>query len=417
MDAVFCHNTRSNISLTRYDRHHEPASGIGVIAPGIRPGQEKGMKSAIVILSSLLLLTACGGGGGGSDSDSSNDAQPRYTVSATAGDALIDLSWQAVENATQYCIYHATSPDIDPAVPASYATGGRTCIAAPLTQYRLESLTNLTTYHVAVTAEQSGTRLVLSHERSATPMPATPPWATRLHYGNLSVAYIGEEHVSDPFRHLELSWPEEPDADYALYVATQPTTNLDNYAADGATLHLNVQPPFVLPDVSKNQPLYLALEKNGHLIGWTSSTPTKAQLNGVVLTQAMLNDVRYVGGSFTRIAAPTGHTTALPPAGTGNEHALAFPLMNENERVRAIANDGLGGWYLGGNFTEVDGQPRAGLAHVNAAGQLTDWNPGANSTVYTLAVHNNVLYAGGDFTQAGGQTRNRLAAFTVANGA
>src|SRR5690606_28278429 len=85
MDAVFCHNTRSNISLTRYDRHHEPASGIGVIASGISPGQEKGMKSAIVILSSLLLLTACGGGGGGSDSDSSNDAQPRYTVSATAG--------------------------------------------------------------------------------------------------------------------------------------------------------------------------------------------------------------------------------------------------------------------------------------------------------------------------------------------
>src|SRR5690606_864651 len=563
MDAVFCHNTRSNTSLTRYDRHHEPASGTGVIAPGIRPGQEKGMKSAIVILSSLLLLTACGGGGGGgsSDSDSSNDAQPRYTVSATAGaggsvtpasqtirhgstgtliltpdtgyaiasvsgcngtlngntfitgpvtaacavtatfslnqyevtatagsggsvtpasqtighgsqaflavvpdsgysidqvsgcnvarvsgdrfataaltgpcqinatftsllqpftasagDALIDLSWQTVENATQYCIYHATSPDIDPAVPASYATGGRTCIAAPLTQYRLENLTNLTTYHVVVTAEQSGTRLVLSHERSATPTPATP-WATRLHYGNLSVAYIGEEHVSDPFRHLELSWPEEPDADYAVYVATQPTTNLDYYAADGATLHLNVQPPFVLRDVSKNQPLYLALEKNGHLIGWTSSTPTKAQLNGVVLTQAMLNDVRYVGGSFTRIAAPTGHTTALPPAGTGNEHALAFPLMNENERVRAIANDGLGGWYLGGNCTEVDGQPRAGLAHVNAAGHLTDWNPGANSTVYTLAVHNNVLYAGGDFTQAGGQTRNRLAAFTVANGA
>src|SRR5690606_27886778 len=216
MDAVFCHNTRSNISLTRYDRHHEPASGIGVIASGISPGQEKGMKSAIVILSSLLLLTACGGGGGGSDSDSSNDAQPRYTVSATAGnggsvtpasqtighgsqaflavvpdsgysidqvsgcniarvsgdqfataaltgpcqinatftnllqpftasagDALIDLSWQVVENATQYCIYHATSPDIDPAVPASYATGGRTCIAAPFTQHRLESLTNL----------------------------------------------------------------------------------------------------------------------------------------------------------------------------------------------------------------------------------------------------------------------------------
>nr|WP_228345370.1 hypothetical protein [Venatoribacter cucullus] len=335
---------------------------------------------------------------------------------ASAGDALIDLSWQAVldTDVSRYCIYHATSPDIDPKVPASYETGGRTCFNAPLTQYRLDNLNNMTTYYVAVTAELPRRGLVLiSHERSATPIPATP-WATRLHYGNLSVAYFTDEPSGDPFRHLQLSWPEEPDADYALYVATQPTTNLDHYAADGATLHLNVQPPFVLPDVIKNKPLYLALEKNGHLIGWTSSTPTEPQLNGEVLTQAMLNDVRYVGGSFTHIAAPTGNATALPPAGSGNEHALAFPLVNGT--ALAIASDGQGGWYLGGNFTEVDGQPRARLAHVNALGQLTDWNPGANRTVLTLAVHNNVLYAGGEFTQAGGQPRNYLAAFTVANG-
>src|SRR5690606_40190540 len=49
------------------------------------------------------------------------------------------------------------------------------------------------------------------------------------------------------------------------------------------------------------------------------------------------------------------------------------------------------------------------------AATLLDWNPGANGWVYTLAVHDNVLYAGGDFTQAGGQSRNRLAAFDVAN--
>src|SRR5690606_3072679 len=237
----------------------------------------------------------------------------QYEVTATAGDALIDLSWETVENATQYCIYHATSPDIDPAVPASYATGGRTCIAAPLTQHRIDNLTNLTTYHVAVTAEQSGTRLVLSHERSATPMPATP-WATRLHYGDLSVAYFTDEPSGDPFRHLELSWPEEPDADYAVYVATQPTTNLDHYAADGATWHLNVQRPLVWPDASQTQPLHPAQERTGHVLGWTGATPTKAQLNGDVRTQAMLRDVRYVGGNFPRIAAPTGYATALPPA-------------------------------------------------------------------------------------------------------
>src|SRR5690606_12963759 len=76
-------------------------------------------------------------------------------------------------------------------------------------------------------------------------------------------------------------------------------------------------------------------------------------------------------------------------------------------------------------FTQAGGQPRQRLAALTVANgaapgnsaTLLDWNPGANGWVYTLAVHNNVLYAGGDFTQAGGQTRNRLAAFTVANGA
>src|SRR5690606_39335273 len=81
--------------------------------------------------------------------------------------------------------------------------------------------------------------------------------------------------------------------------------------------------------------------------------------------------------------------------------------------------------YAGGSFTRAGGQPRERLAAFTVANVATpgtpatllDWNPGANNTVYTLAVHNNVLYAGGDFTQVGGQTRFSLAAFTVANGA
>src|SRR5690606_41036859 len=79
----------------------------------------------------------------------------------------------------------------------------------------------------------------------------------------------------------------------------------------------------------------------------------------------------------------------------------------------------------GGWFTQAGGKTRNRLAAFTVANgstsgnsaTLLDWNPGTNSMVSTLAVHDNVLYAGGDFTQAGGQTRNFLAAFTVANGA
>jgi len=34
-----------------------------------------------------------------------------------------------------------------------------------------------------------------------------------------------------------------------------------------------------------------------------------------------------------------------------------------------------GGWFLGGDFTAVCGQSRRGIAQVDAAGNLTAWNP------------------------------------------
>src|SRR5690606_36654790 len=82
-----------------------------------------------------------------------------------------------------------------------------------------------------------------------------------------------------------------------------------------------------------------------------------------------------------------------------------------------------GSFTSAGKFTQAGGQPRERLAAFTVANGATpgapatllDWNPGANNTVNTLAVHDNVLYAGGFFSQAGGQTRYYFAAFTVAN--
>src|SRR5438093_7762236 len=56
-----------------------------------------------------------------------------------------------------------------------------------------------------------------------------------------------------------------------------------------------------------------------------------------------------------------------------------------NSLVSALAPDGNGGWYLGGVFTAVQGQPRTRLAHVDAGGNVTAWNPGSNGSVYALA--------------------------------
>ncbi|MFC3909662.1 hypothetical protein ACFORL_11330, partial [Legionella dresdenensis] len=73
--------------------------------------------------------------------------------------------------------------------------------------------------------------------------------------------------------------------------------------------------------------------------------------------------------------------------------------------------------YAGGDFTNVGGQPRNRLAAIAAAapGNLTAWNPDADSTVNALAIGNNsTVYAGGVFTTIGGQPRSRIAALDIA---
>ncbi|MBK9417981.1 MAG: delta-60 repeat domain-containing protein [Flavobacteriales bacterium] len=54
--------------------------------------------------------------------------------------------------------------------------------------------------------------------------------------------------------------------------------------------------------------------------------------------------------------------------------ALSFP--EANGPVRCLANDGLGGWYVGGEFTEIGGQPNSYLAHVLSNGTI---DPGIHS--------------------------------------
>jgi hypothetical protein len=76
--------------------------------------------------------------------------------------------------------------------------------------------------------------------------------------------------------------------------------------------------------------------------------------------------------------------------------------------------------YLGGMFTHVDGVPRNYLAAINATtGELTDWNPGANNKVFTLASSpdGTRIYAGGAFTKVGGVNRNSIAAINATTGA
>ena len=78
--------------------------------------------------------------------------------------------------------------------------------------------------------------------------------------------------------------------------------------------------------------------------------------------------------------------------------------------VDALAADGTGGWFIGGNFAHVGSRPRRGLAHIGAGGTLDlAWAPTApNGAVQALAVNEGTVYVGGDFSAIGREHRGRL---------
>src|SRR5262245_7992499 len=119
------------------------------------------------------------------------------------------------------------------------------------------------------------------------------------------------------------------------------------------------------------------------------------QANGPVHAVAVTNGVIYIGGAFGYVGPPgrkiAGYDlyTAAPDG--------RWPSISGSS-VHAIIPDDAGGWYIGGSFNEVSGQPRTNLAHVFGSGQLDpDFQPNPDGVVKTLALGDDTLFVGGEF--------------------
>lgn len=135
--------------------------------------------------------------------------------------------------------------------------------------------------------------------------------------------------------------------------------------------------------------------------------------NGSVRTSVVDGSTLYIGGTFTYAGPYTGNLAALDMV-TGS---VISGLPKVGGVVRTRVSDGAGGWYIGGNFTSIDGQPYFRLAHINADNTLdTGFQPNINNVVRSLALDGTTLYVGGHFTDIDGQGRDRLAAFDTATG-
>jgi hypothetical protein len=156
------------------------------------------------------------------------------------------------------------------------------------------------------------------------------------------------------------------------------------------------------------------------------------------VTISRTNSIVYAGGSFLNaaryqqrqprqnlmaVAETTGNLIppcigTVPCFGPGPNGAWT------NGTVRAMATDGVS-LYIGGDFTQVNGQARTRIARLDLSGTLLPLNVSAPKAVRDMLVvgsgSNATLYVVGDFGTVTGSnglmTRKRAAAFNVSTGA
>jgi hypothetical protein len=124
----------------------------------------------------------------------------------------------------------------------------------------------------------------------------------------------------------------------------------------------------------------------------------------------------YVGGAFGQIGGQERRSLAALDLTTGTATDWHPVLTNWDvvyPRVRALAIvDSV--LFVGGSFGSISGQSRTCLGAVDtSSGLATDWDPGTDGLVWSLAADGNNVYVGGGFTRAGGLPASGLAAFTV----
>jgi Calx-beta domain. len=228
----------------------------------------------------------------------------------------------------------------------------------------------------------------------------------------LDTGHYGEIIVNAGPTTATIDWPAEPGKTYNVIVADDPETEIQNYSVHGAKLMVGATPPLDIEELTTDQPVYIALLENGELKAWSSFVPRVLGTDGNVRTIAIDSDgSQYIGGGFTQVSPLSGNGVALTSTQNHFTHAIAAPVIDGE--VHAAASDGYGGWYVGGSFSKIHGHDQKYLIHINAAGQLIDWDHRIQGSVHAILIDEDVIYVGGSFqiTNAADGSRRYLAAF------
>src|SRR4051812_2721092 len=102
-----------------------------------------------------------------------------------------------------------------------------------------------------------------------------------------------------------------------------------------------------------------------------------------------------IGGTFDEVGPRTGAGVSYSTS-TGARVASLAEVAGGT--VSAVESDGSGGFYIGGDFTHVGGQPWPDIAHIKADGSLdTAFDPDPDSSVSDIVVSGSTVYVAGGF--------------------
>ncbi|MCG8439988.1 MAG: PKD domain-containing protein [Pseudomonadales bacterium] len=164
---------------------------------------------------------------------------------------------------------------------------------------------------------------------------------------------------------------------------------------------------------NQNLKYLAALDTSGELTSWRPS------VNNRVQTLAIEEGTIYAGGSFT-YAFPEDRNglAAFDLSGTltpWNPNITDY--AGANPSAIAVSDNEI---YISGGFSEINGIPlqTCCLASFRLNGSLTDWRPQPDpyGLASSILLGNGNIYLGGDFTELGGQIRAGMAVFSEETG-
>ena len=143
------------------------------------------------------------------------------------------------------------------------------------------------------------------------------------------------------------------------------------------------------------------------------------RVDGVGSAVALTSSRIYLGGTFTAVRNQAGQSQgSYANLAAFDRSGILIPGFRADTngivRTLAVLGDTL---YLGGDFTTVNGQPRARVAAVDVQTGAVKAFRADTSRVNKVVVAGDRLYVAGAFTTIGGVPRNRVAALDLTTGA